>query len=150
MRMATLGFLILIHTGCREAGQPAPPNIRLGETACIECGMIVSDNRFGTASVIEGDRGSDAVIFDDFNCQLIFEAKHPDLRIAARWSRDYETLEWLDTSEAWFVYSSKIFTPMASHLAAFKDHADADRVAVDLDGIVQDFNECIISISSEP
>jgi len=112
--------------------------------------MIVSDNRFGTATVIEGDRGSDAMIFDDFNCQLAFEAKHPDLQIIARWSRDYETLEWLDTSEAWFVNSSKIFTPMASHLAAFKDRADAEMVADDLDGVVQDFNACGTSISREP
>ena len=91
----------------------------LGDSTCIECGMIVSDERFGTATIVEGDRGSQALIFDDFNCQKNFELKHTELEIITRWSRDYETLEWFHTDEGWFVASIHIRTPMASNIAGF-------------------------------
>ncbi|MCA9276992.1 MAG: nitrous oxide reductase accessory protein NosL [Phycisphaerales bacterium] len=145
-----VGLSALLQYGCGEVDPAAPPVIRLGDTACTECGMIVSDDRFGTATVINGDRGQETLIFDDFSCQMKFEAKHPDLQIVTRWSRDYGTLEWLHTQNAWFVHASELHTPMASNMAAFKARSDAEKAAQELGGTVCDFNECATFIRSVP
>lgn len=117
--------LLVSLGGCGETDPDAPPSIVLGVSACIECGMIVSDERFGTATIIEGDRGAEPMIFDDFNCQKSFEMKYQDLVIVIRWSRDYNSLEWFNTNDGWFVRSAQIQTPMASSLAGFKDQDSA-------------------------
>ena len=58
-----------------------PPSIRYGDSLCVECGMIVSAERFTAAIIIEGDRGNEPLLFDNFNCQMIFESKHTELTI---------------------------------------------------------------------
>jgi nitrous oxide reductase accessory protein NosL len=120
--------------GCGKIDPYAPPEIRLGDSTCIECGMIVSDERFGTATVVEGDRGSEALIFDDYNCQKNFELKHPELSILKRWSRDYETLAWFCTDAGWFVSSKQIQTPMASHMAGFGSIETAEAFSDSVNG----------------
>jgi nitrous oxide reductase accessory protein NosL len=142
MRKLTLISLITtlsLLSGCGETDPDAPPEIRLGDSICLECGMIVSDERFGTATVVEGDRGSQAIIFDDYNCQKIFELKHKDLKVVTRWSRDYETLEWFRTDEGWFAQSPQIRTPMASHVAGFASNESALAFASTVDGQVITF-----------
>jgi len=134
--------------GCGETDPDAPPSILLGDSVCIECGMIISDERFGTATIVEGDRGSQALIFDDFNCQKIFELKHPELTIITRWSRDYETLSWFHTDGGWFVRSIQIRSPMASKAAGFESLERAEAFASSIDGEVITYED--YDPSSEP
>ncbi len=121
-------FPLIIH-GCGGEPDPGPPTILLGDSPCVECGMIISDERFATATMVEGQRGVEPMLFDDFNCQLNFEKKYPDLDVVTRWSHDHATSTWSATREGWFVRSDKIHTPMASSLAFFADRADADQFA---------------------
>lgn len=147
-RMALLIVPIVLMSGCGETDPDAPPEIRLGDSVCIECGMIVSDERFGTASVIEGDRGSEPLIFDDYNCQKNFELKHPEIRVLGRWSRDYETLAWFRTGEGWLVNSRQIRTPMASDVAGFDSVDRAQVFAESVSGEVSTYDA--YDTSSEP
>tara|TARA_R110000737_G_scaffold2923_8_gene8872 strand:+ start:144690 stop:145025 length:336 start_codon:yes stop_codon:yes gene_type:complete len=103
---------------------------------CDECGMIVSDERFATSSVIMGDRGRQSLIFDDFNCQFNFEHKYPELEVITRWSHDYGSLAWIETAEGWFVTSPEIHTPMASSMVFFQSRSDADQFAESVSGTV--------------
>ncbi|MEX0876244.1 MAG: nitrous oxide reductase accessory protein NosL [Phycisphaerales bacterium] len=132
----TLAVSVLSLPGCRAKTDEGPPDIRLGESVCVECGMIVSDERFGTATIIDGVRGREPLIFDDFNCQMNYEAEHAELVILDRWSRDYDTLEWFHTHQGWFVESPELRTPMASNLAAYARRDDADTKAEDLNADV--------------
>ena len=141
---ASLAFVY----GCGETDPDAPPNILLGDSVCIECGMIVSDERFGTATIVEGDRGSQPLIFDDFNCQKIFEHKHPEVMIITRWSRDYETLSWFHTDEGWFVQSMQIRSPMASKVAGFETLERAEVFADSIEGEVITFDDYDIASES--
>lgn len=115
-------------TACSRDDE-GPPSIRLGDSPCTYCNMIISDERFATATVIESDRGPEPLLFDDFICQLDYEKAHPDLTIVTHWSHDYNTLAWFPTAEAFFVKSEEIHAPMASHLAAFQSKEDADKFA---------------------
>jgi nitrous oxide reductase accessory protein NosL len=141
-KVATLALGALIFSsGCRNELDDGPPSIRLGDSLCIECGMIISDERFATATIVVGDRGNEPLLFDDFNCQMIFEAKQSELTIVDRWSHDYNAGTWLHTADAWFMRSEKLHTPMASHIAAFTSKDDAEAFAAPLDGETLDFVE---------
>lgn len=122
------GLLVLLNApGCGRVDAAGPPTIVLGDTVCDECGMIVSDARFATATVVEGPRGAEARAFDDFNCQINYERAHPAEPVTARWSHDYLSTAWMPTEDASFLRSPGLRTPMGSGVAAFADRADADR-----------------------
>lgn len=125
--------------GCGEDSLDGPPQVRLGDSVCAECGMIVSDERFATATIVEGDRGPSPLIFDDFNCQINFETKHADIVILTRWSHDHQSSAWFKTGEGWFVKSSQLHTPMASNMAAFTHKSDAQTLADTVEGEVLGF-----------
>jgi len=136
--MATMGSLF-VFSGCAEQDPDAAPEIRYGDNICTECGMIISDERFATSTIIESDRGHMPVLFDDFNCQMNYEAKHPELKIVTRWSHDHESKQWFSTEDLWFVRSDQLRTPMASHIAAFETHEQAKTFAESIDGQIFDF-----------
>jgi len=134
-----LCVMILLLPSCSREGDHGPPSITLGDSMCNECGMIVSDERFATSSVIMGDRGRQPMIFDDFNCQFNFEHKHPELEVITRWSHDYGSSAWAETAKGWFVTSPEIHTPMASSMVFFQSRSDADQFAESVSGTVVSF-----------
>ena len=140
-RIIGLGSLIAISilTGCGSETNDGPPSVRYGDSLCVECGMIISDERFTTATIIEGDRGNEPLLFDDFNCQMIFESKHTELTIVHRWSHDHGSSEWIHMADAWFVKSDQLHTPMASNIASFLTQADATAFSTSLEGDVVNF-----------
>ena len=127
-------------SGCGSVENDGPPSVRFGDSVCAECGMIVSDERFATSTIVVGDRGNQAMIFDDFNCQINFETKHAELVVVDRWSHDHGTNEWMHMADAWFVESEQLRTPMASNIASFLDKEHADAFAIPLDGTVVGFD----------
>ena len=127
--------------GCASESVDGPPEVRYGESVCDACGMILSDERYATATMVEGDRGPEPKLFDDFNCQQGFETKDPAPEVVSRWVHDHETLEWLSASAAYYVRSSNLRTPMASGMAAFATREGAQKLAAETDGEVLTFDE---------
>jgi len=138
-----IGIAIIAFSiaGCGRQVAQGPPDIRLDDSMCEECNMIISDERFATATIYEGPRGAEAMLFDDFNCQAIYEASHSDMPITARWSHDYESSEWLTTEAAHFLFSPRLTTPMASQVAAFSERDAAARSLSELGGEVLAFED---------
>ena len=133
--MTITGLALLCGlSSCEREAADGPPSIRLGESVCVECDMIISDERFATATIVEGPRGPEPRLFDDFNCQVNYESSHPEEEIITRWSHDYHTVEWLPTVDAYFLCSSGLRTPMASNAAAFSAESGADALASELGG----------------
>lgn len=130
---------VLTISSCDRTEQTGPPTIMLGDSTCNECGMIISDERFATSTIMQSDRGRVALLFDDFNCQQIFERKSTELNITNRWSRDYSSLEWAETNAGWFVKSSQIRSPMASGKAFFQHRSDAEALSYSISGDIVDF-----------
>jgi len=138
LTLAATGSLLSI-AGCGAQDNDGPPEIRYGDSVCAHCGMIISDERFATSTIVESDRGDLPIIFDDFNCQVNYESAHPQLKVVARWSHDHDTSEWKPSEELWFIRSDKLNTPMASHVAAFTSEADARAFAEPIDAQVMPF-----------
>lgn len=136
LAIAPIWVMILMLPACSREADHGPPSVNLGDSMCDECGMIVSDERFATASVIMGDRGRKSLIFDDFNCQFNFERKLPELEVITRWSHDYGSSAWIETAKGWFVTSPEIHTPMASSMVFFQSRSDADQFAESVSGTV--------------
>ncbi len=101
--------------------------------------MIISDERFATSTIIVNERGHQPLLFDDFNCQINFEHKMPELEVVNRWSHDYLSSGWIETDAGWFVHSMQIRSPMASGLAFFETRSEAESFAKTLSAEV--FNQ---------
>ncbi len=126
-------------SGCGERNDAGPPTIRLGDSVCDECNMIISDERWATATIVAGPRGSEPRLFDDFNCQVGYEVEHTNTEILARWSHDHATGEWVSTEQAFFLISGELRTPMGSMVAAFTSEPGAEAASLEWPGEVLTF-----------
>jgi len=140
VRIALFLVLLVSLAGCGGEVGDGPPVVRLGETVCDQCNMIISDERWATATIVDGPRGPEARLFDDFNCQVAHEAEHPDQKVHARWSHSHATNEWQRTEEATFLSSPSLRTPMGSGFAAFGSRAEAEAAQAELTGDVMSFD----------
>lgn len=129
----------MLLIGCSEQAADGPPIVRLGDSVCDQCNMIISDQRWATATVVAGPRGPEARLFDDFNCQVNYEIEHPDAEILARWSHSHATHDWIQTEGSHFLMSPNLRTPMGSKAAAFGSASDAEAAKAQLDGDVMTF-----------
>lgn len=134
--------LFLLLAGCAQ-GQAMiePPTILYGEDRCAECGMIISDPRFASSLLYEISEGRYAsLLFDDIGDMLVYTAKHPEQKIVAWYVHDYANEEWLDATQAYFMTSPAIQTPMGHEIAAHATQTAAQAMADELHGLVVDWS----------
>jgi len=137
--IASLSLALLALSACGDQAADGPPALLLGEDVCVQCNMIISDVRWATATIIEGPRGPEARLFDDFNCQVNWEVDHEDASVVARWSHDHSTSQWMPTHEAAFLMSPTLRTPMGSRTAAFGSAESASQAGSATPGDVVKF-----------
>lgn len=138
MRPRALGPVIIVLAAwvvsCDRTGGTGPPEIRLGESTCAECGMIISEERYAAAILVRGDRGPEPYLYDDFGDLLAHEEAHPEFVVLGRYVKARETKEWLEVSEAVFILAEDLRTPMASGIAAFADRTAAEALQREVGG----------------
>lgn len=137
--VVALSTALVSLSGCDHPTADGPPSIRLGDSVCAQCNMIISSESWATATIVEGPRGPEPRLFDDFNCQVNFEVENPDAIILARWSHCYTTSKWIPTESAHFLMSSELRAPMGSQVAAFSSRSHADETQTSLTGNVMTF-----------
>jgi len=128
--------ITLALASCTRPDPMGPPEIALDQTECVECGMIVSDERFACASIVMVEDGhTEPRVFDDINCLVLHEVTgHRPSDIVARWVHDKDTLAWINAERAHYVWSEDLSTPMMSHIAAFVELKDAESLRERLGG----------------
>lgn len=119
---------LTLLAGCRDTVDRSPPQVLYGQTECERCRMIVSEERFAAALVFEDDHRVVKPAFDDVGCLLEYLKRQPPASDYIAYVHDLDTRRWLDASQAHFVHSDTLETPMASGLAA----ADSPRAAQQL------------------
>ena len=126
---------------CAEQREPQPPEIYFGQHECDVCRMIISEDRYAAAIVIQiGPGRYEHRRFDDIGCLFQFESDEPDHAIAARYVSNARSGQWLDAERAVYLHSMTLKTPMAFHLAAFSTREDAAAMQSEHAGVLIDFN----------
>lgn len=126
-------------SGCDSQSADGPPTILLGDSVCDQCNMIISDQRWATATIVDGARGPEPLLFDDFNCQVNYEVEHENLTVLARWSFSHTTKAPVRSEDAAFLMSPNLRTPMGSRVAAFSSESEAEALKAELTGDVMRF-----------
>lgn len=131
----------LVLTACGGGQAPLEaPTIYYGEDVCDQCNMIISDERFAAATIVETSEGrTDSRVFDDIGGMFLYHSKHPELKVLARYVHDFETKEWLSAEDAFFVHSEEIHSPMAHGVIACTTRERAERLAGQFNGQVLDY-----------
>ena len=110
-----------------------PPHIEVDRTPCAHCGMLISEPIY--AAAYRTPR-SESRVFDDIGCLLKAEAQEPRADALRFWFHDAATAVWIDGTDAVFVSSTNLRTPMGGGLVAFRDLAAARKAAARQQGSV--------------
>ncbi len=125
--------LALLLGGCAGASATAVPEIELGRDICMECGMAIDEMRF--AAVYRLGDGTER-LFDDLGDLILHGRAAGELDDARIWVADFETEAWVAASEAFYVPTTGVTSPMGHGLLAFGDEGRAVATADLLGGAV--------------
>lgn len=115
MKILIAGILMLSLLSCKVEPEP----LQYGQDACHTCKMTLMDKKFGAELVTKKGK---VYKFDDVNCMLNFynsgdivpeEFSH---KLVVDFSQPANLIE---AADAFYLKSSEIKSPMASHVAAF-------------------------------
>lgn len=125
--------LAVVGAGCGSDEASGPPEIIYGRDICIECGMIIDEARFAAAY-----RSADGTEkkFDDVGGLIIHGREKGDLDGATIWVHDFETEDWVEAPQAFYVPTIAVASPMGHGILSFADEERAKRFANDLGGEV--------------
>lgn len=139
--LATLVVAPALVMGLASCGAPepdGPPRLRLGQDECVECGMIISDDRFAASREIVEARGRRFEAFDDLGCLFDRERSMPEVRAARAWVGNHAGGGWVQLESAVLVASDEMHTPMGFGVAAYSSSAEAVKAAERLKGSIID------------
>jgi copper chaperone NosL len=122
-----------------------PPHIEVDRTACAHCGMLISEPIYAAAyrTPESGSR-----VFDDIGCLLKAAAQEPRADALRFWFHDAATAVWIDGTDAVFVSSTALRTPMGGGIVAFRDAAAAREAAARQQGSVLTSLDQLLAIGS--
>lgn len=130
---------VVLLTACAgSSGEPRPPEIQYGQDMCSACGMLISEARFASATLL--NKG-EARIFDDIGEMLVYHMDHPEEQVQAWFVHDYGSESWIRGESAFFVKSEAIKSPMGSGIVAFEKKADAEAFAAQVQGLIYSLDE---------
>lgn len=111
-------FLVLLLTMCARGPEP----INFGEDNCAHCSMRIMNPKFGSELITSKGK---IYKFDSIECMLAETAKYKEGEIASMWVPNFNNdKEFLNLNEAFILRSSKIKSPMALNLLAFKSESE--------------------------
>lgn len=128
-------FLSLVFLA--SCGNPEPQPIEYGKEQCYYCKMNIVDNQH--ASEIVTKKGK-AFKYDAIECMLNDLANRDDSEIALYLVCDYaQPGVLIDATQAHFLISKEIPSPMGANLSAFKSEQTAQKTQKEKTGDVYDW-----------
>ena len=123
-------FIITALSSCH----PEPQKITYGKDDCVECKMTIMNPKFGGEIVTKKGK---VYKFDDVHCIASFLKRR-----GVEMSDIHQTLfsnynnsnEFIKVGAAEFVVSHQLKSPMGGNAAAFKDKAEAQKKAEEIEG----------------
>lgn len=100
-----------------------PEPIDYGSESCAFCKMTIVDRQH--ASEIVTDKGR-VYKFDAIECMINYNDENPDQKVAMYLISDFKDPgEWVDATNATFLVSPKISSPMGANLSGFSSKENA-------------------------
>lgn len=135
-KTAVAVLVMSMVTSCNT--QPEP--FAIGKDLCEDCKMTIMEPQFGAEIITNKGR---IFKFDDLHCVVnyINKGKIVQSDIKQTVAVDYNNAsQFVDVSEAMFVTSEQLKSPMNSNTAAFATKEAADKTAAQTGGTVKDWN----------
>ncbi|HEX8038866.1 MAG TPA: nitrous oxide reductase accessory protein NosL [Chryseosolibacter sp.] len=139
MRIVIAVSLISLLLSCTVEPEP----LEYGQDACHTCRMTLVDKRFGAELVTTKGK---VYKFDDINCMLaFFNSGEVDHRgYAYKLVVDFDKpASFTEATEAFYLKSAALKTPMASQIAAFSRKEDMETRKKELKGIYLVWGELV-------
>jgi copper chaperone NosL len=127
---AAAAAVLMTACGVKADG---PPDIAVDRTPCAHCGMLISEPVYAAAYRTPQ---SEPLVFDDIGCLLKAATREPRATELRFWFHDAATAVWIDGTDAVFVSSRALRTPMGGGLVAYRDLAAARKAAARQEGSV--------------
>lgn len=130
--------LLLVLTNCNVG----PQAIDYGNDGCYFCKMTIVD-KVHAAEIIT--KKGKVYKFDATECMVNFMKEFDTSEIKLYLTNVYTEPETLvDATQASFIISKNIPSPMGAFLTAFKNKADAKNVQAEKEGTIYNWNELLI------
>lgn len=121
----TAMFSLLLLVGCETS--KFEPVALAPEDMCAYCKMAISEKRYAAELI---DSEGQAFKFDDIGCMVNFiKSKKNTAKVVAYFVMDFDERQWIKATDASYVRSSELNTPMNGGIIAFKDLAKAKEAA---------------------
>ncbi len=117
----------------------ATPEIAYGETVCEQCGMIASDESQAAAYRLPDGQ---LRIFDDLGDMVLYHRLN-DENVYVFWIHDYQSGEWSQAPDAYYVATDSLPTPMGHGIAAFTSVEDAEVLAREYSAPIYRWNDLL-------
>lgn len=129
-------MLVVLISACSQK----PAEIHYGSDECAHCKMMITDSQF--ASQIVTEKGK-VIKFDAIECMAVYHRNHSkELEGAKLWVNNYNNPgKWLSASNAQFVKSEVVNSPMGESLLAFPSQEVAKKHLQDKPGKLMDWEE---------
>lgn len=132
----------LILTACGGEDLAGPPQLRLGRDECVECGMLISEDRCSSAMLIQQGGRREHVMFDDIGCMLDWERRGgQDAAVIDRFVHDHASRAWTSAASASFLMADRerLPTPMGTGIVAFDSPSAAAHAQAQFGGDLLDY-----------
>jgi len=134
--------ILLIFFSCNVGPEP----INYGSDGCHFCKMTIVDKMH--AAEIVTNKGK-VYKFDATECMVNFLDDFDTSEIKLYLSNDYTKPKALiDATQATFLISENIPSPMGAFLSAFKDKADAEKTQTEKGGTLYTWNELLVHLKN--
>lgn len=116
---------VAVLANCQK--QAVEPVALAPEDMCAYCKMAISEKRYAAEFM---DSEGQAFKFDEIGCMINFiKEKKNATKITTYFVMDFDERQWIQATNASYVRSSKLNTPMNGGIIAFKDQAKAKEAA---------------------
>lgn len=135
--------VVAVTSACSGGVATGPPDINYGRDVCDQCHMIISEARYASAY---RTASGEPFVFDDVGDML---AHLQDAGMPAGvtvWVHDFDSGDWVEAADAWFVHSQATQTPMGGGTIAYARERDARAAAAADDGTVLRWGEMVDQI----
>lgn len=125
-KLLSVLFIIVILAGCSSEQSFEPVEINPEVDVCEVCNMSLSHDAYATQLF---SKDGDVFLFDDIGCMFEYVEKDKEIAkedIEVEYVRDLETGDWIQIENAYFVYNSDVWTPMANGVVSFGTEESAD------------------------